>query len=72
MGEESGMLREEPGQSDKGKGAPRLVDQLREAIRRRYYSRRTEEAYVHGFGASSTFPEDVIRASSATPRSRRF
>jgi len=47
MGEESGVLREEPGQSDKGKAAPRLLDQLREAIRRRYYSRRTEEAYVH-------------------------
>jgi integron integrase len=46
MGEESGALREGPGQGDK-KTAPRLLDQLREAIRRRYYSRRTEEAYVH-------------------------
>jgi site-specific recombinase XerD len=26
---------------------PRLLDQLREAIRRRHYSYRTEEAYVH-------------------------
>ena len=43
MGEESGARREGAGQSDK----PRLLDQLREAIRRRYYSRRTEEAYVH-------------------------
>lgn len=40
---ESGPFREGAGQSDK----PRLLDQLREAIRRRYYSRRTEEAYVH-------------------------
>lgn len=26
---------------------PRLLDRLREAIRRRHYSRRTEEAYIH-------------------------
>jgi hypothetical protein len=26
---------------------PRLLDRLRDAIRRRHYSRRTEEAYVH-------------------------
>jgi len=26
--------------------APRLLDQLRDAIRRRHYSRRTEETYV--------------------------
>src|SRR6266852_9008792 len=26
---------------------PRLLDQVHEAIRRRYFSRRTEEAYVH-------------------------
>jgi integron integrase len=28
-------------------GGPRLLDRVHEAIRRRYYSRRTEEAYVH-------------------------
>ena len=28
-------------------GRPRLLDQVRETIRRKYYSRRTEEAYVH-------------------------
>jgi integron integrase len=28
-------------------GRPRLLDQVHEAIRRRYFSRRTEEAYVH-------------------------
>ncbi len=27
--------------------APRLLDQVREAIRRKYFSRRTEQAYVH-------------------------
>ena len=26
---------------------PRLLDRLRDAIRRRHYSRRTEEAYIH-------------------------
>jgi len=27
--------------------APRLLDQVRDAIRLRHYSRRTEQAYVH-------------------------
>jgi integron integrase len=44
MGEESVGVPGDAGQRDK---APRLLDQVREAIRRRYYSRRTEEAYVH-------------------------
>jgi site-specific recombinase XerD len=30
-----------------GRPQPRLLDQVRETIRRKYYSRRTEEAYVH-------------------------
>jgi hypothetical protein len=29
------------------RGKPRLLAQVHDAIRRRYYSRRTEEAYVH-------------------------
>lgn len=29
------------------RGRPRLLDQVRETIRRKYYSRRTEEAYLH-------------------------
>ena len=34
--------------SDSGAAAkPRLLEQVHEAIRRRYFSRRTEEAYVH-------------------------
>jgi len=28
-------------------GRPRLLDRVHEAVRRRYYSRRTEEAYIH-------------------------
>src|SRR2546423_3610288 len=27
--------------------APRLLEQVRDAVRRRHYSERTEEAYVH-------------------------
>jgi len=44
MGEESAGSWKAGGRGDK---APRLLDQVREAIRCRYYSRRTEEAYVH-------------------------
>jgi hypothetical protein len=29
------------------KEAPKLLDQVRDAIRARHYSRRTEEAYAH-------------------------
>ena len=39
MSEESSGRRSE--------GAPRLLDQVRETIRRKYFSRRTEQAYVH-------------------------
>jgi site-specific recombinase XerD len=30
-----------------GPSRPRLLDQVHEAIRRRFFSRRTEETYVH-------------------------
>jgi hypothetical protein len=30
-----------------GPAKPRLLDRVREAIRTRHYSRRTEKAYVH-------------------------
>ena len=30
-----------------GPARPRLLDQVHDAIRRRYFSRRTEHAYVH-------------------------
>ena len=45
MGEESGTSDKQP--AAPAQGAPRLLAQVSEAIRRRYYSRRTEEAYVH-------------------------
>jgi len=47
MSEESRASQDGAGRGDKERTAPRLLDQLRDAIRRRYYSRRTEEAYVH-------------------------
>jgi integrase len=45
MSVESGASGEGVGRGDKPR--PRLLEQVHEAIRRRYYSRRTEEAYVH-------------------------
>ena len=36
-----------PSESAPDAGRPRLLTQVHEAIRRRYYSKRTEEAYVH-------------------------
>lgn len=44
MDQESGGSGKGAGQGDK---PGRLVEQVREAIRSRYYSRRTEEAYLH-------------------------
>ncbi len=34
-------------ESDAPARPPRLLDQVRDAIRRKHYSRRTEEAYLH-------------------------
>jgi hypothetical protein len=53
------MLMQSKNSSNESTG-PRLLDRLRDAIRRRHYSRRTEEAYIHwtkrfiffGFGHS--------------------
>jgi integrase len=54
-----------------GAPRPRLLDQVREAIRARDYSRRTEEAHVHWikryiyrevFGAELPWLDDVVRA----------
>jgi len=40
------MLMQSKNSSNESTG-PRLLDRLRDAIRRRHYSRRTEEAYIH-------------------------
>ena len=45
MAEESG--RPSSGANASDSRAPRLLDRVHEAIRRRYFSRRTEQAYVH-------------------------
>jgi hypothetical protein len=45
----------------KGKPAPRLRQLVHEAIRRRYFSRRTEEAYVQWIKRFIYFPAGAIR-----------
>jgi hypothetical protein len=54
---------------------PRLLDQVREAVRARHYSRRTEKTYIHWIkryiffhGKPST--ASATRLSWAPPRSR--
>ena len=49
-------------------GAPRLLAQVREAIGRRYYSRRTEQAYIHWIKCFIYFHAGGIRARWARPR----
>ncbi len=46
---------EHGGAKEGQKGAPRLLDQVRKAIRVRHYSLRTEEAYVHWIRAFILF-----------------
>ena len=44
-------------------GRPRLLDRVHEAIRRRFYSRRTEEAYVHWIKRFIFFNGNTRRAN---------
>ena len=46
---------------------PRLLDQVREMIRRRYFSRRTEEAYVHWIKRFIYFTDKRHRARRSVP-----
>ncbi len=41
------MGSDQTGQDDKGHKPPKLLEQVREAVRRRHYSYRTEETYSH-------------------------
>jgi site-specific recombinase XerD len=45
---------------------PRLLDQVREAIRTRHYSRRTDQAYASGFAGSSRVSCHTFRHPFAT------
>jgi hypothetical protein len=59
-----------------GKPKPRLLDRVREAIRTRHYSRRTEKAYVawirrYIFFHGKRHPADM-GAAAITPSSRRW
>ena len=48
---------------------PKLLDRVRDAIRLRHYSRRTEEAYVAWIpNASSCFTGSAIRENSESRR----
>ena len=49
--------------------APRLMDQVRAAIRLRHYSRRTEDAYVHGIKRFILFNTNATRTSWRKGRS---
>ena len=41
--------------------APRLLDQVRDAIRRRHYSYRTEQSYIHWI-KRSMYDREIVRA----------
>jgi len=47
-----------------------LIEQLRDAIRRRQYSYRTEQAYVHWVRRFIPSTASAIRPTSAPTRSR--
>ena len=47
---------------------PRLLDQVRDAIRRLHYSRRTEESYTTRSSALSTFTASATPANWANRR----
>ncbi len=53
---------------------PRLLDRVRQAIRTRHYSRRTEKAYVHwitGSSATSSSTASATRSRWVPPKSPR-
>lgn len=54
------------------RNSPRLLDQVRELIRIRHYSIRTEQAYVQWIKRFILFHDKRIRSSWAPMRSRRF
>ncbi|MEK7387029.1 MAG: phage integrase N-terminal SAM-like domain-containing protein [candidate division NC10 bacterium] len=54
-----------------GAPKPRLLDRVREAIRARHDSRRTEKAYVHWIKRFIFFPGKRHPARWAPPRSPR-
>lgn len=47
VGEEGSLPEKGTGELPEGAARPRLLDVVREAIRRRHYSYRTEETYLH-------------------------
>jgi integrase len=53
-------------------GKPKLLDQVRDVIRRKHYSIRTEQAYVDWINASSSTTAKSIRAKWPKRKSRNF
>jgi hypothetical protein len=51
---------------------PKLLDQVRQAIRTRHYSYRTEKAYVHWIKRFIFFTTNVIRWKWAKRKSHNF
>jgi hypothetical protein len=57
--------------SPSGPAKPKLLDRLRDAIRTRHYSQRTEKVYVHGSSGSSSSAASGTRRRWALPKSAR-
>ncbi len=51
---------------------PRLLDQVRDTMRRKYMSRRTEEAYIHWIRRFLYFTGKRLRRPWARRKSRLF
>ena len=51
---------------------PKLLDQVRQAIRARHYSPKTEESYVHWISDSFSFTVNGIRPRWVKEKSRNF
>jgi hypothetical protein len=48
-------------------GGPKLLDRVRDTIRTRHYSRRTEEAYVHWIRRYIVFHHKAHPSTMGTP-----
>jgi len=53
-----------PPSSHPSTGKPKLLDQLREALRSRHYSRRTEQTYCHWVKRFIFFHNGVMRTGN--------
>ena len=63
------LVREHAGETLR---APKLIDVVRDALRARHYSRRTEKAYVGWIRRYICFTANVTRVSWVPPRPPAF